>query len=536
LLLKVKNKHLSYLILSVSSALLLTLAWQPFKLLPLVFLGFLPLFTLERKIRAEQANSRAWLFLYSWIAFLLWNIGSVWWIWNASEGGAIAAFIINSLPMVLPMMLFHSRNQLNGKDNYWYFIACWISVELLQFTWDLAFPWLQVGNVFSYFPMAVQWYELTGVLGGTLWVLMVNVQIDQLLKNWSGLNPLVRRNLVLNKVFFYLLAPLFLSWYVSNNNLLPTRTKVNMVLVQPNLDPYKEKFNGNSSNQLYNMLQLAETQIDSHTQYVLLPETAMQGGLQENKLEEEPLIQLAKSFLKAHPQITLVSGMDSYKFYEKDEPKSLTARKVRNGDLFFDSYNAAVQLNSYDSIQVYHKSKLVPGVEKMPYPAIFGFIEKFAIDLGGTSGSLGSDEESKVFTGYQKIAIAPIICYESVFPEFTASYVRKGADVLCILTNDGWWGNTPGYRQHFDYARLRAIENRRAVARAANTGTSGFIDQDGSVFQASEWWKETALKMDVPVYYGETFYTRYGDWLAYIFLFMAIADTLTLFMRPKSRR
>jgi apolipoprotein N-acyltransferase len=175
----------------------------------------------------------------------------------------------------------------------------------------------------------------------------------------------------------------------------------------------------------------------------------------------------------------------------------------------------------------------VPGVEKMPYPALFGFIEKYAIDLGGTSGSLASDGQSKVFTSYQKIGLAPIICYESVFADFTASYVRKGADVLCIITNDGWWGNTPGYRQHFDYGRLRAIENRRAIARSANTGISGFINVDGSVAMESEWWQEAALRGSVPVYTQQTFYTKYGDWIAYLFVFMAIADSFTLFLKPR---
>jgi len=167
----------------------------------------------------------------------------------------------------------------------------------------------------------------------------------------------------------------------------------------------------------------------------------------------------------------------------------------------------------------------------MPYPAIFGFIEKYAINLGGTSGSLASDGESKIFTNYQKVTLAPIICYESVFPEFTASYVKKGADILCIITNDGWWGNTPGYRQHFDFGRLRAIENRRAIARSANTGISGVIDKDGRVLIASNWWQKEVIRYKVPVYTTQTFYTEHGDWLAYIFLFIAIADSLTLLLK-----
>ncbi|MDZ4667917.1 MAG: apolipoprotein N-acyltransferase [bacterium] len=529
-----KSKHLSYIGLSILSAVMFSFAWQPFKLLPLAFFGFVPLFMLERKIRSEQIHSTAWLFLYAWLAFMAWNIGSVWWIWNASEGGAIAAFFINSLPMVLPILLFHKRNRITVKDNYWFFIACWMSIEFLQFHWDFAFPWLLLGNVFSYLPETVQWYEFTGVLGGSLWILMVNVQADQLWRAWPSLAAEHRRKMVLNKVFVYLLAPLFLSFYLLQQLSEPNRNKVEMLLVQPNLDPYSDKFGGVSpTDQLMGMLQQAEEKMDAKVQFVLLPETALQGNLLENELGNEGLIQVLKGFLSKHPSITILSGMDSYYQYAADEKRSITARKFRNADQYYDAYNAAIQVNSYDSLQVYHKNKLVPGVEKMPYPALFGFIEKFAIDLGGTSGTLGSDGESKVFKNYQKISLAPIICYESVFADFTASYVRKGADVLCILTNDGWWGNTPGYLQHFDYGRLRAIENRRAIARCANTGISGFIDQDGSVMMATNWWEKAVVRAAVPVYTQQTFYTQYGDWIAYIFVFMAIADSLTLFVKPR---
>jgi apolipoprotein N-acyltransferase len=111
------------------------------------------------------------------------------------------------------------------------------------------------------------------------------------------------------------------------------------------------------------------------------------------------------------------------------------------------------------TIQIYHKSKLVPGVEKMPWPAVFKYIEKFAIDLGGISGSLGMQEERVAFfTQDKKFAAGPIVCYESVYGEYVGEYVKKGANFLAIITNDGWWGDTPGYRQHLQYGALRAIE------------------------------------------------------------------------------
>ncbi len=534
-----KNKHIQYFLLSLLSIVLLTLAWQPFKILPLCFIGFIPLLILEKKIRAEQANSKAWLFMYVWFAFLGWNIGTVWWIWNSSEGGAIAAFIINSLPMVLPFMFYHIKNRSNHKENFWLLVSLWIGVEWMQFHWDLAFPWLVLGNVFSYLPISVQWYEFTGVIGGSLWVLAFNIQGYKLSQNWSLNTKQGNYNGVFHLVFFYLLAPLFLSFYLHFNHpnqLNNSRnTFADIIVVQPNIDPYSEKFGGMAAEeQLRKMLVLAESKMDSQVQFIMLPETALQGGLRENEIETEPLVQLLKSFLMAHPNVSILSGMDSYKVYPVNVKGSLTARQIKSEPYYFDAFNAALFLNNFDSLQIYHKCKLVPGVEKMPYPQIFGFIEKYSISLGGTSGSLGNDGVSKVFNNYHKIGLAPIICYESVFPEFIASYVNQGAKVLCIITNDGWWGNTPGYQQHFDFARLRAIETRRFVARSANTGISGFIDDEGNVIGRTDFWKEDVMRMKVPALSQITFYTEHGDWLAYLFLFVAGFELMSLLV-PKNR-
>jgi apolipoprotein N-acyltransferase len=155
----------------------------------------------------------------------------------------------------------------------------------------------------------------------------------------------------------------------------------------------------------------------------------------------------------------------------------------------------------------------------MPYPQIFGFLESMAIDLGGTSGSLGSDGESMVFNTKQRIGLAPVICYESVFPDFCTTYINKGTDVICIITNDGWWGNTPGFAQHFNYARLRAIETRRPVARSANTGISGFIDEEGNILQKSKWWTEDALSQELNLFPIETTFVKYSEILNLFIIF-----------------
>ncbi len=148
--------------------------------------------------------------------------------------------------------------------------------------------------------------------------------------------------------------------------------------------------------------------------------------------------------------------------------------------------------------------------------------------MGGTTGNLGSQEESSVFIADDSIKIAPVICYESVFGDYINSFVKKGAELIFIITNDGWWRNSPGYKQHFSFARLRAIETRRSIARAANTGISGFINQRGDVIQQTAWWQPDAISGELNVNDKITFYVKHGDYIARISLFMSVLLILYL--------
>jgi apolipoprotein N-acyltransferase len=107
-----------------------------------------------------------------------------------------------------------------------------------------------------------------------------------------------------------------------------------------------------------------------------------------------------------------------------------------------------------------------------------------------------------------------MVCYESIFPEFVASFVKRGAQYIVFITNDSWWGNTSGARQHNQYAILRSIENRRWVVRCANGGISSFIDPMGRMYDATQMYTETVISHAIEPRTVQTFYTRHGDWIA----------------------
>jgi apolipoprotein N-acyltransferase len=165
----------------------------------------------------------------------------------------------------------------------------------------------------------------------------------------------------------------------------------------------------------------------------------------------------------------------------------------------------------------------VVGVENFPYQSILRpLLGDVMLDLGGTVAVKTTQEDRATFESNTEVNYAPIICYESVYGEFVTGYVKNGAHVLAIMTNDAWWDETQGHQQHWEYAKLRAIETRRSVARSANTGISGVIDATGKVMQQTNYNQAIAIKASVPIYTKQTFYVSHGDYIARIAQFLAL--------------
>lgn len=507
-------------ILALLSGALLALGWPPLKAAPLLFVALVPLFFAEDILSRNPAKPRLF-FRYTFTAFLLWNLLTTYWIWHASAVGMFIAVMLNSLLMSLPFLLFRfiKRNS-NEITAFFGFVLSWIAYEYFHMNWDLSWPWLTLGNGFAMFPGWIQWYEYTGVFGGTYWILMGNVLAFMLLRRLvyrdydKGEAP-SRRSIWLGIRFgLHLLIPIGLSWYIDHDRKAGEASPAcEVVLVQPNIDPYNEKFNNLPIwDQLNILIRLSDSAASPQTRFFIWPETAIPENIEESNLTGEPPIYLIREFLSRHKQAVVLTGASTYRRYTKKETP--TAREYSDGSCCYDAFNTALMVYPHPEVQVYHKSKLVPGVEQMPYPTLFNFLEPLALNMGGTVGSLGRQEERTVFRNPEGIATAPVICYESIYGEYLNGYIRNGAQFISIITNDGWWENTPGYRQHAAYASLRAIETRRSIARSANTGISAFYDQQGRISQPTGWWVPAAIKAKISLNDEKTFYVKHGDWIA----------------------
>ena len=532
-----KKYHL--LLLTSLSGLILSLGWPANGFAPLLFIGFVPLLLVENYFWESRAdNSRFSIFWYSFLSFVLWNILTTYWIYNSTLVGAIAAIFLNSLFMSIVFTLFHitRRNLKPGMYSYLALITYWISFEYVHLHWDLNWPWLNLGNGFANFHKWIQWYEFTGTFGGSLWILLVNILLFVAIKEFFKTNKNGRSfYTAFISALLLIILPLGASLSIYSNS-TETKSPVSVVVVQPNIDPYKEQYDLAPKLILNRILKLADEKTDSLTDFVVCPESAIQEYVWEDQIDLSESAHILKDFVTRHKHASMVIGISSRKLFMPGEAISPTARKFTDVDKFYDSYNTALYYDISGNIQRYHKSKLTPGVEMMPYPRFFKFTEKYAIDLGGTVGSLGTDPERLPFKAAKGLKIAPAICYESAYGEFLAGFVRNGANAIFIITNDGWWGNSPGHRQHFLFSVLRAIETRRSIARSANTGTSAFIDQRGDISQATAYWVPAVIKQTINTNDRLTFYVRYGDYIARISLLAAALILLLTISNGKFKR
>jgi apolipoprotein N-acyltransferase len=346
----------------------------------------------------------------------------------------------------------------------------------------------------------------------------------QSLQKFSKLSfPVIFQGVV---ILIFIAVPMIIS-LVIYRNYEESGEEAEVIITQPNVDPWTEQYTLPPGEVIKRNFGMASKLLTKETDFIVCPESAIQEDIWYHSINNSGSIRQIRTFISKNPRVNIVIGASTFRMFGEDEPLTSSARKFQDVDKYYEAFNTALFINANEEVGIYHKSKLVPGPEKMPFQKLLSPLQSLAFDLGGTVGSLGFSPERTVFTSVDgKFKVPGIICYESIYGDFCAGFVRNGANLLFIITNDGWWGNTAGHRQHFTFARLRAIETRRSVARSANTGISAFINQRGDVLQKSEYWQPDVLKAKLQANEELTFYVKYGDYFGRISAFMSVVLVL----------
>ena len=517
------KKTLAALIFGV----LLGFSWPTGGFIPLLFIALVPLLWL---LQSSKSTSFWNFFVPIYLGFLIWNAMTTWWLWNATIFGMFFAILVNTLLMTLVMVLWRRVDRKLGlKAGFVFLPFAWLCFEKMHLVWDFSWPWLNLGNGFASYPNWVQWYEYTGSFGGTLWVWLVNIAVFIAIKKYYQTKSIIH----FARPVLLIAIPLMCSYVILYQFEIEKNEVLTVSVVQPNIDPYDEKYSL-THQQLYNdFISQITPELNKKPNLIVTPETYFSEGAGENlaKFEESKLfsdlLTLSNKF-----NTQFLHGIQFYNTYTIQN-KTETANNLRNGN-WADFYNSAFLTDSTE-LNVYHKSKLVVGVETLPFRSIVEpLLGNVMLDFGGTIFVRATQDYREAFPLYGGTKVGPIICYESVYGEFVTEYVRAGASVLAIMTNDAWWGNTPGHRQHLAYARLRAIETRRPIVRAANTGISGFISPLGEVTSQLDYETKGVLTEIIVPQTNTTLYVKYGDYIFRIGAFLAAFIFLFTFARKKN--
>jgi apolipoprotein N-acyltransferase len=438
----------------------------------------------------------------------------------------------------------------------WLFWVCpWLAMEYAHQRIDLDFPWLLLGHAMANHPSWIQFYEWTGVGGGSLWILSVNFWIHR---------ALTRAPAFSYKPWWMPIIWLILPWGYSQwryAHYQAAGESIEVAAIQPNMDPYKVKFDPSTyGEQMRIMAALSDSASDASL--ILWPETALPGFYQTgSRASANPYGDQLRDYHLQHPRQAWIVGASVVDWHADQRHASPYARSLEEDSIrWYTVYNSALGLIPETSDSqvfaplVYHKSKLVIGVEKLPYPWFFKTVSKFiSVDLGGMSGQLGKQarqipmefsipwvnrnqplrvgQASQDTSGRISLKAATLICYESIFGEFSGEFVRNGANLLCVITNDGWWGHTDGHRQHLALARLRAIEFRRDLLRSANTGISATINQRGDLLDSLGWDRRGLVRGRLRLNRTMTFYARYGDFIGRTACMITVLSLLIALVR-----
>ena len=498
--------------------MLLGISFPPFQTGIFAAIAFIPFFILFESIEDYPTAFRysyLWLFVFHCIT-LYWAGGFT----HGKDGflmlAGTALLVFHPFfyyPFVWAFMFF--RKQFGFKASIFTFPLFWIGIEYTRSIGEYSFPWLTLGNTQTYDLSVIQIASVTGVYGISFWLLCLNVLIYFLyakitVKDWKPLSPqAIIFAFVL--IAFYLFPKIYGRIQLNKSAEVKQHTQFRVGIVQPNIDPF-EKWEKSVDAQLAIHQQLTNELAKQHVDLVLWPETAVPFYiLDPNNRYYFNLIKHQVDSLN----LNLLTGMPDIHYYHENESIPKSSKTAKNGERY-DSYNSSMLLqHGIPEVQTYSKMILVPYAERVPYSDELSFLNAMKWNFG--LGGWGFGKDTTVFQFYannSEAKFSNLICYESVYPGFITNFVRKGAQFLTVITNDSWWGNTSGARQHQQYAILRAVENRRWVARCANGGISCFIDPYGNIFQPTTMFTQVTITQDISLNDELTFYSKHGDWLA----------------------
>ncbi|RYZ97168.1 MAG: apolipoprotein N-acyltransferase, partial [Sphingobacteriaceae bacterium] len=394
------------ILLSILSGLLLWIAWPPTPYTTfLLFAAFVPmLVAMENIINSSSAHKGKKIFWITFLGFFIWNVFSIYWVYNALKmAGPVAAVPLSLIPFSLaPLLmsaacwLYYRLRLITSRGiSLAGLVIFWIAYEYLHQTWDLNFPWMTLGNGFAVSHQWIQWYEYTGVYGGTIWIWVINILLFLLYIGLSENIAAKQKKRLIIAFILTLVLPLGFS-LLTYYNYEEQKNPSNIVIAQPNIDPYAKSGDIPHKTQLRILTKLSDSLAQTNTEFFIWPETAIAGLVNEDRIRKDTLYLFVRDFISKYKNGNVITGAEGYKIYNSRLTPTASPFDTL-GNQFYDSFNTALNIENSSEVQFYHKSKLVPGAESIPFGDLLSFLKPAFEHLGGATGAYGMQSEPTVF-------------------------------------------------------------------------------------------------------------------------------------------
>ena len=495
-------------LLALLSGLLFGLAFPPFPIPYLIFVALIPFFYLISKRESlAEINSITYLTTFVFTLITLYWVGS--WTKEADPFLMISGILlmfVNPAVYLIPSTLFYfSRKLFSKRTAVYLFPLFWVSFEYAYSLTDLRFPWLTLANSLPKFNLFIQAADVIGAYGISLLVLYINLFLYLTIQDFYE-NKKLHKKYTMAVLLLFIIPLLYGVIRIKLFKMPEENIKVG--LVQPNLNPWDKWEAGNLDEQLDLYLELSRTAVKKNAKIIIWPESALPVYLLVGNYFTQ--VNRIQQFADSNDVFIMTGMPDANFFFDKDEAPP-DAKVSKNIGMYYVSYNS-ILLFSPQSFQVqkYGKMKLVPFGEKVPFVESLPFLgDLIKWQVGISSWNVGREQVVFDFIEGVQLKVGGVICIESIYPDFVAGFVQKGANIIAVVTNDSWYGYSSGPFQHKEIAALRAIENRRFVVRAANGGISAIIDPLGRTVQQTKLFERDVLIGDAGINNSLTIYSRF---------------------------
>ncbi len=476
--------------LALLSGIIIGLSYPPLHLGFLAWFGFIPLIHVFLNVKASQAAK------FAFLASITANFISLYWIGLNSGAGFFPVFA-SLVGAILYLGIFWS-----GLGYFVSFVEkrsskglialpfAWVAMELIRSLGVLGFPWINLGLTQTEYLPLIQIADTTGSYGISFWIVLINIGFYM-----AVISKDKRKYLIITSLIFLLV---FSFGLIRINTIEDVNSEpISIAITQSNISP-DEKWEPESREENFKLMHgLLDSALNLNPDLVLWPESAVPAYLRLSSYRRNPIVAKLAKF-----NVPLLSG---------------TVDRVIDENGVKKYYNSTILIKPDSSVKMYNKIHLVPFAEYIPLSEKFPSLKK----LNFGQGNFTPGKKYTVFT-LDSARFSNIICYESSIPKLVRSFVKNGAQFITIQANDGWLGKSAGPYQHFELAKLRAIENRVPIIRCANTGISGVINSIGIVEQKISLGEKAIIKTEIFPAQNLTFYTKYGEVFAMICIIIVL--------------